>query len=765
MFEWLFKHPQNDYQAGALSFASGWPTLWLLVAIVVVAVVLGLSLWTRTTRLSQPKLVTVWALQTLFAATLLVMLWQPTLDVQNLTPGQNTLSVLLDRSGSMHYRHNDQSRIEQAREVLAELSADLQENFNLTYATIGEELQAVSDLAAAHPVATQSNISSSLIEALEQARNEPLAAIVLATDGSDHSGLAANDNNADFWEQLQTYNTPIHTIGFGRELMPEDLEIVDVRMAEKTLPGAVEAASVTLRHGGSGTARIKVYDGDSIIAIEERPLPDSAGDVTFELDIDAPQSGLRELTFEVEPTDADLVPQNNARKRLLQVAEQQRRILYFEGEPRWEYKFIRRAVHDADGLALVTILRTTPNKFYRQGIDSPEQHADGFPISKEELYQYDALIIGNVEAISLNSAQHQLIHDFVAERGGTLLMLGGRNALADGSWFTSPVNRALPVAIPQSTTPTFSRIRARALLTPAGERSPITRLSDDSEENTTRWSELPEIADFQRTGRPKPGATVLLGVELPDGSYPLLTHQRYGNGNAYVLASSGTWRWQMQMPSEDQRHETFWQQLLQTMANAATQRFEVTTDSQIYMDSDEVTISARLFDKAFNPALNSEVTALLTAPDGSSQQVPLTADAGTAGAFSATIEAAATGSWRLDVSAVDVGDAQTTDSGSTDEAAAPAAQNRTHWIHREDGSAENFNLAQNVSYLKRLAASTGGTYRTAADAGALPDAIRNARDGIVSLQQLALWNIPFFFLLLLGLKLTEWLLRLMWGRL
>ena len=43
------------------------------------------------------------------------------------------------------------------------------------------------------------------------------------------------------------------------------------------------------------------------------------------------------------------------------------RILYLEGEPRWEFKFLRRAVEDDRTIDLVTILRTTQNKIYRQG--------------------------------------------------------------------------------------------------------------------------------------------------------------------------------------------------------------------------------------------------------------------------------------------------------------------------------------------------------------------------------------------------------------
>ena len=52
--------------------------------------------------------------------------------------------------------------------------------------------------------------------------------------------------------------------------------------------------------------------------------------------------------------------------------DSKRRILYVEGEPRWEYKFLRRAVEDDPALQIVSMLRTTQNKIYRQGIAEPE---------------------------------------------------------------------------------------------------------------------------------------------------------------------------------------------------------------------------------------------------------------------------------------------------------------------------------------------------------------------------------------------------------
>ncbi len=810
MFEWLFKYPKSDFDAGELSLASTWPTWLLWLLLLATALVLCVSLWQQRQQLTVGKRWLLGIVQFAMLAVICGLLWQPVLGVKALLPGENVVAVLVDNSGSMGYQHDGESRLQQAIDSVGDdgLLADLKRNFSVRLASFGDQLQWLENLDNLPAASSQSNIAGTLLDVLGQARSQPLAAVVVATDGSDNSPLfGASDGNGkqkrDFWQQLAAFDVPVHTVGVGREAMPEDTEIVDIDLADSTLPGSVEQARITVRHGTQETVRIKVYSGDDIVALQDLALPGTTGQSTLAIDLDANEAGLRELRFEIEADDDDPVVANNSRRKLLQVADQQRSILYFEGEPRWEYKFIRRAVADSPGLALTTILRTTPNKFYRQGVKSADQHADGFPDNKRELYAYDALIIGNVESISLTPAQQQLIHDYVAERGGSLLMLAGKNALSDGGWQNSPVASALPVTLEESSKPTFARIRAKATVTVSGMHSPVTQLDNDPEVNLQRWADMPELADFQRTGALKPGATALLGVELAQGSYPLLSFQRYGKGSSYLLATSGTWRWQMQLPSEDQSHEVFWKQLLQSISAASVQRLQASTDKPVYLDNNRIEVMANYLDEEFEPVSSADIFATLTAPDGSSKTVALNPSSTTAGAYQAEIEADINGSWKLEIAASlndGSGDtatdtvsnatmsnattpgestsAETTATVNNGESAAPARQSnnssaaddtsistQTRWIYREDGSAENYGLPQNSAFLKRVASETGGQYWPLSAVSGAADAIREARTGIVRQQTLPLWNAPFFFLLLLGLKLLEWVLRLYWGRL
>ena len=128
--------------------------------------------------------------------------------------------------------------------------------------------------------------------------------------------------------------------------------------------------------------------------------------------------------------------------------------------------------------SIVSLLRTTQNKLYRQGVDSPGELADGFPTKPDDLFAFDGLILGSVESGYFTDAQQEIIQQFVDRRGGGLLFLGGRASLADGGYDRPPFKELLPVELPQRKN-TFRRDMAEASLTDAGKQSLICRIEDD----------------------------------------------------------------------------------------------------------------------------------------------------------------------------------------------------------------------------------------------------------------------------------------------
>ena len=257
----------------------------------------------------------------------------------------------------------------------------------------------------------------------------------------------------------------------------------------------------------------------------------------------------------IDPLPGEAILSYNTVTRLVNVESDKHRILYVEGEPRWEYKFIRRAEDDDRIVQVASMLRTTENKIYRQGIKDPNELADGFPSHAQDLFAYQGLIIGSVEAGYFTPAQQDLIRQFADRRGGGLLFLGGRFGLGDGGWNGSTVADAMPVALPDRKD-TFHRQPATVELTPIGTDSLVTRLVDDPTKNVERWKKLPYLMDYQENRHTaKPGAAVLAEMNVGGHKLPLLITQNYGtwaycrDGHLRDLA-----RWQMSQPLGDNSH-------------------------------------------------------------------------------------------------------------------------------------------------------------------------------------------------------------------
>jgi uncharacterized membrane protein len=542
----------------------------------------------------------------------------------------------------------------------------------------------------------------------------------------------------------------VHTIGIGAERVPEDIELVEVELPQVAPPEVELTGSVLIRSSIAGPATLRVYDEDRILRADPIELPGGDLDLRHELRIPTGNEGLRVLRIAIGSEVEERNTVNNERRHVISVTAREPRILYVEGEPRWEYKFIRRALDLQQGLQLHSLLQTSTNNWYRQGIAGPDQLKDGVPAQAQELYAYDAIIIGSQPATSFMPAQLALLKSFVSERGGSLLMLGGREGLADGAWRNTPVADVLPVYLPVTGDPTFDRRMASFRPTAAGLRAAWLRFSTDDAENLARWDKLPQIADFQRIGEPKPGATVLIEQAAEGAPAPLLVTQRYGRGQSFILATGGTWRWQMQLPLEDDSHEGFWQRFAQELVRPAPQRVSFSTDRAWYVDEQRVGVRARVLNADFAPETRAQVGVTATAEDGTVQQQALRPVADRPGDFETVLDLPAQGLARLDFTAR---------AGSADPELAQL------FVARDDGRREYFGAGQNRALLERIAQRSGGQYWTTQTLDDLPAQLRYSAAGITRVEHLPLWNMPINFLVLLALKLVEWLLRRRWGHL
>ena len=757
MFELLFKYPASIFHKGHFVLLTPWP-LWLLGVGILAAA--GLLFWhvrRNHGMLSGARPIAIWLLETALIALLLFLLWHPALSVATLRPQQNVVAVLVDDSRSMSIADESGTRLARAQSLLnGGLLKSLGDRFQVRLYKFGTDAQRIQKSLEIAGTAPATRIGNTLDRVMAESSSLPLGAIVLLTDGADNAGGIDLDTVA----AIRRQRIPIHTVGLGREHPERDVEVVDALLAARALPQSRLTATVTLQsYGLSGNkARLSVRDAGKVLASQDVALKGDGALQTEAITFNVGQAGPKTLEIGVDPVPGEENTLNNKISRVVNVQASKPRILYFDGEPQWEYKFVRRAMDDNPEIVVFSMERTTQNKIYRQpcpaggcpdGFKHDEKELeDGFPSKAEDLFAFQGLMLADVEAGYFTPAQQQLIHDFVDRRGGGLLFLGGRASLSDGGYASSSLSDLVPTKLPANKS-TFHRDFSKVELAAAGRENILTRLDDNPERNVQRWKEIPMVADYQEVGEPKPGATTLLSVTPQSRSaMPLLVTEPYGRGRTAVFATSGSWRWKMWMAHEDKTHATFWQQMFRYLVTDAPSQVTATTPKTVLADDTRVPIRVEVRDKEYKPLSTARVQARFLAPDGSSATLELSPRPLEEGVYTGEWTAEKPGSYVVEMLA---GEEQ------------QEVGRDVLAFRREDGVAENFHTGQNRELLQKLSDQTGGKYYTSADASKLPNEISYSEAGITSRETRDLWDMPVIFLLALGIRASEWTLRRKWG--
>jgi len=287
LFEFLFNYPRDDYARSELIYTGDWP-LWLLVLLITFALA-GISwlLYRRRSAVQPPQMLAIWVLQVAMLAVVIWVLQQPTLSIEQLRAGENAVAFVLDNSESMAYGDTE-SRLQQAMRSLSSLlTEDRSLELSVQHYELSDRARSVDSFLESEPSGTETSIAASLTDVLREARFNPLAAIVLSSDGADTSGGLSSTELAE----VASFGVPIHTVAVGRESIPEDIELTDVVLPNKVLPGSTITARVSIRHDDVASTRIKVYNGDDLLESLPVELQQDSSTTTAWVNIELAEAG------------------------------------------------------------------------------------------------------------------------------------------------------------------------------------------------------------------------------------------------------------------------------------------------------------------------------------------------------------------------------------------------------------------------------------------------------------------------------------------
>ena len=746
LFRFFFELSPVVFSQGEFRFAA---TTGSYLAAAAVAVAAGLTIYAYRKGHGRPgQRITLAAIRLAILTILLICMFRPLLVVRAAVPQQNFLGVLLDDSRSMQIADvNGQPR---ASYVKGEFGAAdrgvlkaLSDRFTVRtfrFSSAATRTTQESDLTFG---GSQSRLGAALSGVRQELAGLPVAGLVMVSDGADTADAALGEALLG----LKAEGLPVFTVGVGRETLSKDIQVGRVVVPKTALKGTTLMVDVVLSQSGFDGQKVTldVEDEGTLVSTQQIALPDAGTPASIPVRFTLNEAGPRVLRFRVSPQEGELVTENNAREALVDVRDRKEKILYFEGEPRYEYKFLRRAIPDGDNIIVTGLVRTADNKYMRQGVDNADELIAAFPKTREELFAYRSIIIGSLEAAALTGDQLKMIAEFVDRRGGGLLMLGGPRSFAEGGWTGTAVADVLPVVLDRNNTqPKGTVTRLSIKPTRAGAATAVTQLGATEQASAEKWASLPGITSVNRISGVKPGATVLLtGTDETRAERPMLSFQRYGRGKTFAFLPQDSWYWQMHssIPVEDLTHENFWRQLLRWLVDGVPDQVEPTLTTERVEPGEAASLIANVVDPSFVELNDAMVMATITAPDGSIADVPMSWDGEHAGQYQASIPTKAPGWYEAKIEATR--DGKTVGTAVTHFRAAP-------------GDAEYFDATMHAATLRRIADETGGRFYDAADTSTLADDLRYTGRGVTTVEEHDLWHMPIVLMLLVGLLCAEW---------
>ncbi|HKV38340.1 MAG TPA: glutamine amidotransferase [Blastocatellia bacterium] len=750
----LFKYRGALFSKGHLTFGARPPVILILIVATVIGA-LGYFLYSRRkAKVSGAPRVLLISLRSGLLMMILLLLMQPVIVVPSVVPQSSFVAVLMDDSASM--RIPDEaggSRLDTIKRLsLADgpLYKSLSSKFKVRSFKYSSNAEPVDDSTVLSGGGQETNIAASLEQVSRDLAGVPVSGIILMTDGAENSDGDITATMTD----LRSRGIPVFTVGVGATTLKGDVEVARATAPRRVLSGSPVNAQVLIHASDVGNRALKldVSEDGHPLRSEEVQVNSGVASQLVTAGFTPSSPGTHRYAFTVQPLRGEPLTDNNSQSVLIDVEDSHPKVLYVEGEPRWEFGKIRESTYEEKNVVLVSLLRSADGKFYRQGVENGQEMASGLPSSQEDLFKYDAIMLGSIESTFFTFDQLKSLEEFVSKRGGTLLALCGAKSFDRGGYSKTPLADLLPVYLSGETPEDWESQTYKAYPAERGKDNPAARLQDSSEANQKAWDHMPAITLPEVMTAIKPGATVILqarSLKEPGVAVPLLAEERYGKGRSLVFLASDTWRWRMMLESSDTSFETFWRNLLRYIVQSARRQAEVSTERSFYGKSETVKIHVDLADTKYNDITDADVTAHIKDPAGHTIDTTLKpAEGRDAEGYTGTFTPVEDGRFEIEISAVKHGDQK--------QLILPTAQ--TSFLVGELNR-EAYGAAQNQGLLKRIASETGGAYYTADAASTLAEDISHSGAGDSTLTTFDLWDMPINFLLISTLASVEWFFR------
>jgi hypothetical protein len=757
-----FSDPQAIFE-----FARPLPA-WVWAVVLGLVCALAALSYIRLTAPSRPRVVLA-VCRVVLVMMLLILASGPQLRKANERVEPDWVIMLLDRSQSMQIADAGPpgaraTRDEQLRAAIA-AAAPAFESIELSkrvlwlgFDSAAYELDAnlARDLAQLPAAAGRNTaVGSSLESALARVAARPVSAIVLATDGQ-----STDTPSRAVRRLLERQRVPVFALPLGSAEPMTDLAIRRVQAPEIVFVDDVVTVAVELEQRGSaavGSARVQLRDLATDEILDEQPLEIEPGSTNLvRLSARLADAGTRRLGLTVLTDTPDLVADNNTAQVSVELVDRPLRVLYVDGYPRWEHRYIKTLLLRERSIRSSSLLLAANRRYLQEG----DVEIDTLPRSVEEWAEYDVVMIGDIRPELLGEGTLADLRQHVAERGAGLIWLAGPGA-TPLAWRGTPLADLLPMVLDseQAVTPFAQPMTMRR--TPAAADLRLFELADATDttigdpgwpqilsDHRTGWSRL-QWAQRIATDAIKPGALALATFEADGDSvsapHPSVLMMRFGAGVSVYVATDETWRWRY--GRGEALTERFWVPLIRQLGRASLARGDramllTATPEQGYVGQ-PVRVGLELLDQSLIDAQPSAAGVRIASDQAETKLALDPQSDGLGRQFG--------GSWVPDRPGRYV--------VSVDDPLLPKT-GESRVVHVLWADDESRRPQTNHGLIEELASQTGGSILTAEGLADLEAILPNRAVTIAGQPEIAtLWDKPLFLVILVVLFAAEWVGR------
>lgn len=679
----------------------GWA--WLLIIVAIGAIVVLVYARQRAPIFWR---VALGVLRGIIALALVVLLAGPRLERVDQEKQRDMVVLLIDRSASLTIAdvasadpmapHGRMTRDEQVRTLLAAGGLGrsdgpswverLASSRDLVLLGFDGSVHAIGSAAALGPAeGKRTDLSNALSEALRRAAGRALSAIVVVSDGRSDTTIPAR-----LRRELIERGAVVVAVPLGSGAMPRDLEVVDVDAPRRAYVRDPVPMRVSLRSRGPApndavTIQLVHEDGEGAEIVDEATIqPEAWTEGVAQAIVVAQSDDPGDRRFRVIVSGGagadDLVLENNERSISMSFADEPLRVLYLEGYPRWEYRYIKNMLVREETIDSSVMLVSADLDFAQEG-NVPLAR---LPQTDEECAQFDLFILGDVPGSFLSPTQVEAIRRSVGERGAGLLWLGGERS-TPGTWKGTALEDLLPFRQTDvhAASGSWSVMPARA-----AERLGVLRMDESGgwpdalRPPAQRWARLAWAQDISRTNLKSVVEVIAEAVPLDGGDpMPLVTLMRYGAGEVIYVGTDETWRWRHGIGETLQ--ERFWIQLIRQLARTSLAARGAGATIEVEpvpaRVAHDCVVRVQLRDSTRDPAEFEPMTVGAIDPQGNRATIALVRQ-GASGLFSSSFQPTKPGVWRIVLEDPRLGDrvdVQLRVEQDSDELANPAADHET----------------------------------------------------------------------------------------